>query len=133
MFVGEPFLRKGFPRTPSQKLSHKNHPNRIVSTRIDSRREGEPRFCCRKRLGTAKTLSAKKVVCVGKKDEIQKRRSPHSERLFCLFFVEFLQYVIKFRKIGNFKLGGDVPSFAVVRIEPTGMHSRIDAALNIRG
>ena len=29
--AGEPFLRKGFPRTPSQKLSHKKSPKSLCS------------------------------------------------------------------------------------------------------
>ena len=60
--MGKPFLTNGFPHTPFHKLSHKNYLNRVVSAQTDGRREDEPRFCSRERLGTSKTLSAKKVV-----------------------------------------------------------------------
>ena len=35
---GNLFREKGFPHTPSKKHSHNNYPNKIVSSRIDSRR-----------------------------------------------------------------------------------------------
>ena len=67
MFVGEPFLRKGCPHTPSQKLSHNNYLNKFVSIRIDSRRERTARFCYRKKSGATETLISKRVVSLGKK------------------------------------------------------------------
>ena len=57
-FEGE--LLKKFPLTPS-KLSHNKYRNQFVSFRTDGRRERTARFCCRERLGTSKTLSAKRV------------------------------------------------------------------------
>ena len=48
--------------TPFQELLHNNYLNRVVSARIDSRRERTARFCCRERLSTTKTPAAKRVV-----------------------------------------------------------------------
>ena len=60
-FCGETFFsEKSFP-TPLQKSTHKKYQKKIPKIRIDSRREGKPRFGYRERLGTSKTLSAKKV------------------------------------------------------------------------
>ena len=57
--MGELFAKSS--PTPLQKFSQKRTKNKFVSTQTDGRREDEPRFCCRKRLGTT-TLLAKKVV-----------------------------------------------------------------------
>ena len=58
---GNLFREKGFPHTPSKKHSHNNYPNKIVSSRIDSRREHFARFCYRKKSGATETLIFKKV------------------------------------------------------------------------
>ena len=55
-------LLEKFPHTPS-KLSHKELIKIILNSPTDSRRERKVRFGYRKRLGTTKTPSAKKVVC----------------------------------------------------------------------
>ena len=52
---------KEVPHTP-QELPNRISKIKIVSLQIDSRRERNARFCFLKRLGPAKTLSAKKVV-----------------------------------------------------------------------
>ena len=61
--MGETSWKK-FPPHPFQELSDKRYRNRVVSLQIDGRREVKPRFCSRERLGTAKTLSAKRVVFI---------------------------------------------------------------------
>ena len=48
--MGELFAKSS--PIPLQKTLHKNHLNKVVSARIDSRREVKPRFGYRERLGT---------------------------------------------------------------------------------
>ena len=55
-------MRKGFPRTPSQKLSNKKQEKGTPKTRTDTRREGKPRFGYREKSGTTETLISKRVV-----------------------------------------------------------------------
>ena len=52
------FLRKV---PPPQKLPDKKYSNSFFSLLIKGRRAPNAHFCCRERLGTSKTLSAKKV------------------------------------------------------------------------
>ena len=59
--VGEPSCKEGFPHTPSKK-SLTTFANETRCKQMDSRRERIARFCCRERLGTTKTPSAKRVV-----------------------------------------------------------------------
>lgn len=60
--MGEPFLRKGFPHTPSPKLSHKVVKREVGSLATDGRCKRTACFCYRERLGTTKTPSAKRIV-----------------------------------------------------------------------
>ena len=50
------------PTHPLQELSHKIIKKKTSKIQIDSRREHNARFCCRERVGTAKTPSTKRVV-----------------------------------------------------------------------
>ena len=61
MIAGEPFLRKRFPRTPSQKLFDKRVIEKILKIRIDVRRERTARFGCREKSGATETLLSQKV------------------------------------------------------------------------
>ena len=52
--MGELFAKSS--PTPLQKTSHKNQLNKVVSARIDSRRELTARFGYRERLGTTNPI-----------------------------------------------------------------------------
>ena len=57
--MGETSCKK-FPPHPFQELSNRKSRNRVVRSRIDSRRERNARFGYRERVGTSKTPRAKK-------------------------------------------------------------------------
>ena len=54
------FLQEVFPTPLSRTLAQRGK-NRIFSLQIDSRREAQPRFCCREKSGATETLLSKRV------------------------------------------------------------------------
>ena len=69
--------------TPPSRTFAQERANKTVSSPADGRRKPTVCFCCRERLGTAKTLSAKKVVLRGNlsTNRAVSRRPAENERI----------------------------------------------------